>query len=257
MAGHGLRGIEILRDQRRRHHERLSRVRKPLARARVRRKLLRRIEGGHARQVADRPSVFGVVEPAEDDAARVAGVRDRLGGEKRPQPLSQQVPFGIGRLLGVGRRHLAVVDNLGHPLPDLDLLPHVGGRAERGQVDVPLDRIAGMAFVAITGHERSDPRRKRRVGIVGFVGGPADARREAEQADGHNHGDPVAEHTTHRDARFLGLVPAIPAITGRQSFRCFTASARACFASPPAMILTSRRWAARVMSRTLADSACA
>jgi len=84
-------------------------------------------------------------------------MRNRFSGEKRPQPLPQRFPFGLSRLIGVGRRHLSVGDNLGHTLPHIHPRSHVGKRVERCQVDVPLDDATGMAVVAIPDQERSDP----------------------------------------------------------------------------------------------------
>ena len=122
MAGHCLRGVEVLRHERRRHHERLARVRKSLARAAVGRKLPRRIERVVAGEVADGVGVFGGIEPAEHDAAGVARPGAGLGLEKVMEPLADLGPFLLGRLVGLRRRHLAGGHHLGHPLPDLQLM---------------------------------------------------------------------------------------------------------------------------------------
>ena len=121
MTGHGLRGVKVFGHERRRHDERLARVRKTFARAAVGRKLLGRIERIDAGEVADRVGVFGVVEPAEHDAAGVARPGAGLGFEEVVEPLPDLGPLLVGRLVGLRRRHLPGRHHLGHPLPDLHL----------------------------------------------------------------------------------------------------------------------------------------
>ena len=121
MTRHGLRGVEVFGHERRRHDERLARVRKTFARATVGRKLLGRIERVDTGEVADRVGVFGVVEPAEHDAAGVARPGAGLGFEEVVEPLPDLGPLLVGRLVGLRRRHLPGRHHLGHPLPDLHL----------------------------------------------------------------------------------------------------------------------------------------
>ena len=67
-------GIEILRQQRRRHRKRIASVCKTLARGTVGGEFASRIEV-HARQITDRVGVFRIVQPSQHDGTRIARAR--------------------------------------------------------------------------------------------------------------------------------------------------------------------------------------
>ena len=92
MAGDLLRRVEVLRDQRRRHHQRVAGVGEPFARRAVDGELAGRVERVDAGQVAERVGVFGVVEPAEDHPPGVAGPPGRLGREEAAGPIAGAGP---------------------------------------------------------------------------------------------------------------------------------------------------------------------
>ena len=150
MPGHGLRGVEVFGHERRRHDERLARVRKAFARAAVGWKLFRGIERVDAGEIADRVGVFGVVEPAEHDAAGIARSGAGLGLEEVVEPLPDLGPLLIGWLVGLRRGHLPARDHLGHPLPDLHFAADRIEGADARKVDLPFDQITGMAVLAVS-----------------------------------------------------------------------------------------------------------
>ena len=104
--------VEILRQQRRRHNQRVASVREPFARRAIDRELFGRIERRHAGQIADGVGVFGIAQPPEHDWPRIARARQRLGVEIPLDPASQLLALLDGRLLRVLRRHLAVIEHL-------------------------------------------------------------------------------------------------------------------------------------------------
>ena len=157
MPGHGLRGVEIFGHERRRHDERLARIRETFARAAVGRKLVGGIERVDAGEVADRVGVFGVVEPAKHDAAGVARSGAGLGLEEVVEPLPDLGPLLVGWLVGLRRRHLPARHHLGHPLPDLHLAADRVERADAREVDLPLDQITGMAVLTVLLDQRHHP----------------------------------------------------------------------------------------------------
>ncbi len=181
-----LGGVEILGRHARRHDERLPGVRKTLARAAVGGKLLGGVERIHAREIADRVRVFGVVEPAQDDTARVAGMGPRLGRQERPQPVGESPPFLVGGLSGIGRRHLATGHHLGHPLHELGMPAERGGIGREREVHLPLGGVARVAVDAVAGEHRpcGGKARWRRLGGVrglGQAGGLQRGQKEAHQ----------------------------------------------------------------------------
>ena len=121
------RRIEIFRQQRRRHHERRTRIGKTFASRAIDRKLLRRIERLDAREIPQRVGVFHVRQPTQHDGARIASVRegDLIQGSAHPV---RELHFlrSAGLLLFL-RRHLAHLDLLQHIFPDVRLFSNVGG----------------------------------------------------------------------------------------------------------------------------------
>ena len=106
MVGDLLAGVEVLREQGRRHHERVAGVGKSLAGGAIGRKLA----GGlqiDARQIEQRVRVLGIAEPAQHDRPGVAGAGERLGlqvvGDPAPQPLAavraqaEELPWAASR----------------------------------------------------------------------------------------------------------------------------------------------------------------
>ena len=117
MGGDRLSCVEVFREQRRRHDERRAGVGESFAGGAVDRKLARRREGRQASQIADGVRVFGVAQPAENDAARIAGIGARFRIEISPHPLAQRFSL-VGRgLLGVLGRHFPLIEHLRDLLP--------------------------------------------------------------------------------------------------------------------------------------------
>ena len=162
MRRHGLRGVEILGHQCRRHHERLSRVRKSFACAAIGRKLPRRIERVDAGEIVDAVGVFGVVEPTEYDATGVARQGAGLGLEEVMEPLPDLGTLFVARLGGLWRRHLPAGHHLGNPLPHLHLAANRFERREAREVDISFFQIAGMAILAVVLDEWHHPLVPRR-----------------------------------------------------------------------------------------------
>ena len=159
---HGLRGVEILRHQCRRHDERLAGVCKSLACAAVGRKLPRRIERVNAGQIADAVRVFGIVEPAEHNATGVARLGASLGLEELMEPLPDLGTLFVAWLVSLWRRHLPAGHHLGHPLPHLHLAANRFERREAREVDISFFQIAGMAILAVVLDEWHHPLVPRR-----------------------------------------------------------------------------------------------
>ena len=157
MPSQGLRSVEVFGHERRRHDERLARVRKAFACAAVGRKLLGGIERINTGEIADRVGVFGIIEPAEHHAAGVARPGAGLGLEEVVEPLPDLGTLVVARLVGLGRRHLPAGHHLGHPLPDLHLMANGVERTDTREVDVPFLHVAGVAVLAILLDQRHDP----------------------------------------------------------------------------------------------------
>ena len=115
----------------------------------------RRVERD-AGEVADRPGVLDVAEPSHDDPARVAGALVCLEVEVAADPSAQQ-PAILGlRLPGLRRRHLPLVEHIGHLPPGRYAATGLGQRGEPLQVDVRLRLLAGVAFGAEAIEQRAD-----------------------------------------------------------------------------------------------------
>ena len=86
--------------------------------------------------------VFGVVESPENDAARIAGVRQRLGGQKCSQPVAERPPLLVGGLVGFRGRHLAAGHHVFDALQELGMLAERGGVVGEREVHFPLGRVS-------------------------------------------------------------------------------------------------------------------
>ena len=155
MAGHLLGGIEVLGDQRRRHHQRLAHVHEALARGRIDGELPGRVERLHAGQVAERVGVLGVGEPAQHHRSWVARVQPRPPVEQGPHARHQLLPGFVVHGRPILRRHFAQRHLLEHLLPDLGVGRPGGGSDEALEVEVALVLLGGMALQAMRIEERA------------------------------------------------------------------------------------------------------
>ena len=155
MVGDLLAGVEVLREQGRRHHERIAGVGKTLAGGAIDGKLA----GGlqiDARQIEQRVRVLGVAEPAQHDRPGIAGAGERLGLQVVGNPAPQPLP-ALGRRLGSFlRRHLAVVEHLGDLEPRLGRAPHVVERRELLEVERPFLHVGRVTLHAMLVQDRAD-----------------------------------------------------------------------------------------------------
>ena len=152
-----LRGIEILRHERRRHHKGVADVHEAFAGSGVGRKLLRRVERPHAGQIADGVGIFGVGETAEHDRAGVAGAGLSGGGQRCLDPLEQVLSFAGRRLRLVLGRHFPERHLINHVLPCFRMFEQLGERGEAFEVEVALLLLGRMAAEAILLQHRPGP----------------------------------------------------------------------------------------------------
>ena len=124
VRGDALGGGQVLVEHRRRHHERIADVGKPLARRAVGGELAcgPKVDAG---QVAHGVVVFHIVQPAHHHAPRITGIGPGLGGQRVSRPAAQRGPLRGGRLPAPFRRHLAAIQHLADLLPDLRAAPEV------------------------------------------------------------------------------------------------------------------------------------
>ena len=152
-------GVKISLDEHGRHGHRLADIGEALAADGVGGKFagLRRpdVDAG---EIPHGVVVFDVAQPPQRDRPRVAGPCGRLGIECRREPAQQLLAFGLARLRGLPRRHVAEVqpldDVLEHRRPGDDRL----GRGEAGQIEVVVLGLRAVAVSAGLHHERMNLR---------------------------------------------------------------------------------------------------
>ena len=127
MRGDFLGCVEILREQRRRHHERRADIRESFACRAIDRKLTRGIERLHACQITQRVGVFHVREPPQHNGTGVARVRESDLIQRATHPIGELFFLGRGELLLLLRRHLAELHLVEHVFPDVRLFVDVRG----------------------------------------------------------------------------------------------------------------------------------
>ena len=134
----------------------------------------------HADEVADAVVVFGAVEAADGDAARVGigavGVEDFA-----LDPGGEEVAFGLRGLGFVRRRHLAAAEVRHHFFPRLAILADGGGVLENLEGQVALLFRVAVAVVAIAREDGFDLRLEGGR-AAGAFGGLRLARRVSRQA---------------------------------------------------------------------------
>ena len=140
-----LRRIEILREQRGRHHQRRACIRKTFASGAIDREFLRWIERLDAGQIAQRVGVFHVRQPPQHDGAGIAGIREGDLIQSASHPVRELLFFLGGELLFLLRRHFAHLDLLQHIFPDVRLFLNVGGF----EIEVAFLFFSGVAVEAV------------------------------------------------------------------------------------------------------------
>ena len=124
---HLLRRVEILCEQRRRHHQRRPRIREALPRRAIHGKLPRRIERIDAGEIAQGVGVFVVGKPTQHHRPWITGVGAGEVIERLPRPADEQIFLHSGWLLLLLRRHLAVEDLVDNVFPDIRIAGDVRG----------------------------------------------------------------------------------------------------------------------------------
>ena len=155
MAGDVLGGVQILRDERRRHHQRIAGVREPFARRAVDRET--RAPGPANRRRSGR-GACRCIRHCSAGAARRAPDRPPEPSPRRrdtPHPVPEPVRLGVGRLSRLLRRHLAVVEHLGDLLPGPSIGPHAPERVEPLEIQVAFLLVGRMARQAELFQERA------------------------------------------------------------------------------------------------------
>ena len=160
MARDLLARVEVLREQGGRHDERAARVHEPFARRAIDGELAGRFQRIQPCQVADRIGVFRIAEPTEHDRTRVAGIRPGLHLQVAAHPALESFTFRGGGLLRPSGRHLAAVDHLADALPGLCVLPDVGQRGERHEVEVRLGPLGRVALLTVLLRPAAGPPRR-------------------------------------------------------------------------------------------------
>ena len=131
MLGDVLARVEILRQQRRRHHQRVPGIREPFACRAIDREHTRRLQRFDSGEVAQRVGVFSVAQPPQHNRSRIAREPFRLFLQVPPHPIAQLRAFGIAELLlRFRRRHLPAVEHLADLLPGANFFAHVTERGE-------------------------------------------------------------------------------------------------------------------------------
>ena len=142
--------IEILGEQRRRHHQRRARIREAFAGGTISGKLARGIERFHAREIAHRVSVFHIGKPPQHDRPRIARVRQRDFIQHRLHPCRELHLLLRGQLPLLSRRHFVVRELLKNALPDCRLFPDRRDGSKLFQIEIALlffGRVAGVAML--------------------------------------------------------------------------------------------------------------
>ena len=148
MACEILRGIQILREQRRRHHQCRTRVGESLASRAINGKLLRRIERRDACEVTNRVSVFHVRQTPKHHRAGITSAGERDVIQRALHPVREQLHLLGRRSRFPFRRHFVVANLFQRTLPHHRVALHEFESREALHTEITLlllGRVAGDA----------------------------------------------------------------------------------------------------------------
>ena len=149
MAGDILCGIEILCEQRRRHHQSGAGIGKAFARRAIDGKFLRGIERRNTREIADGVGVFPVRQTPQPHRPRIprAGQRDAI--QRALHPVREELHLLGRRPRLVLRRHLFVANLIQGVLPNQGVAFHESQRGKAFQIEIALLLLRGVASDAV------------------------------------------------------------------------------------------------------------
>ena len=148
-------GVEVFREQGRRHHQGVAGVGKSFTGGAIGRKLAGRLQI-NTRQIEQSVGIFGVIEPAEEDRTRIARAGQRLGMQVVGDPSSQPLPYLRRRLWSFLGRHLAIVEHLGNLEPGFGRPPHVVDFGKLFEVQCPFLDVGRVTLHAVPIQNRAD-----------------------------------------------------------------------------------------------------
>ena len=156
MAGDVLRGIEILREQRGRHHQSGAGIGKAFARRAIDGKFFRGIERRNAREIADRVGVFPVRQAPQSHRPRIpsAGQRDAI--QRALHPVREELHLLGRRPRLVLRRHFFVANLIQGVLPNQGVAFHQSQRGKAFQIKIALLLLRGVASDAELFQQRTN-----------------------------------------------------------------------------------------------------